>query len=99
VATKGRTFGSDTKDYENLRIVGDDLYWHDKKVKTGGWARAEKLALTGILVSATVAIVIAVLVYFDKIQTTLNTLEQSLCATGQSQFCKRSTPASAPASG
>lgn len=88
MATRGRAFGADSKDYENLRVVGDDLYWHDKKLKTGGWTRAEKLALTGTLVSASVAVLIAVFVYFDKIQGTISTFEERLCAAGQSQFCK-----------
>jgi hypothetical protein len=96
VATKGRAFGADAKDYDNLRVVGDDLYWHDKKVKTGGWTRAEKLTLTGILVSATVALVIALLVYFDKIQLTLETFENRLCASGQQQFCKPVEPVKKP---
>ncbi|SFC53788.1 hypothetical protein SAMN05216344_12128 [Polaromonas sp. OV174] len=95
---KGEKFGTKQEDFENLRVDGNDLYWHDKKIKVGGWTRAEKISLIGVIVSASVALLVAVLVYFDKIETTIRTVEEQLCQTGQFQFCKSISPAK-PTSG
>ena len=95
MATRGQPFGSGKHDYDNLRVDGSDLYWHDKKVVVGGWTRAEKLSLLAIVCAALVALAVAFLVNFESIEKNIRRVEEKLCVS-HTYFCPATPPTNSP---
>lgn len=74
----GEKFGSN-EDFENLRVHGENLYWHGKKIRVGGWSVANWLTL--------VAIIIAFLVGLPSLVEFV-TKKSEICGQSQDTFCK-----------
>jgi hypothetical protein len=74
---KGVPFG-DAAHYAALRVDNNDLFWHGKKVKTGGWSVAEKLTATGIVVAGTIGI-------FGNIDK----IKPNVCLVADFDYCKQ----------
>ena len=74
---KGVQFG-DADHYAALRVDNNELFWHGKKIKTGGWSVAEKLTATGIVVAGTIAM-------FGN----LDKIKPNACLVAQFEYCKQ----------